>query len=348
MRFLPNRKACLGMLGFSLLLGQMPLVAHAEHDTSDFQTWQLGTIQGHITKRILGYLDTQNNVINLTDKQGNSAQGTHEGQLLVRPALGFQVTKGWSVWQGYGWTPNFQPQFRNENQIWEQALYQHRFKHFAISNRTRLEIRWIANTDGQTAVRLRNQFRVVVPLGKTRWSLVAFDEPFINLNTVPMGPRQGFNQNWAFLGIERTLHTGVNLDVGYLNNYVRNFRPVPDRVNNVIFVSLNINLPGTGFDLHHQPPGNGKTPNKVSMSADGQAAVPLLPDIQPNLEIAPITPASQLEAQPSSGESAQSSMAEPSTQVEHVNAIPAVFQPEPKASTLTGSAKSPNAEAEVH
>jgi|GEM_PF-256269 len=302
MRFFPIRKACLKVLALSLLLGQCPQPAHADPNTTDFETWQIGTIQGHLTKRFLYYLDTQNNEINLTDKKGNSANNnTHEGQLLVRPALGFQVTKGWSVWQGYGWAPTFQPQYRNEQQIWEQALYQHRFKHFAFSNRSRLELRWIQNTSGEMGVRFRNQLRVMVPFGKTRWGLVAFDEPFFNLNSVNNGPRAGFNQNWAFIGIERRLTNSMNLDVGYLNNYVRNFRPVPDRINNVIFVSLNVNMPGTGFDLNPSHRSGPAAKSKSSMmptapmavgQEDGQqagGAVGLLPVAQPNLEIAPIT-----------------------------------------------------------
>jgi len=316
MRFPPIGKVCLSLLGLFVLLSQMPLMALADapNYTTDFETWQIGTVQGHITKRILGYFDTQTNEINLTNKKGNSTPGTHYGQILMRPAIGLQVTKGWSLWQGYGWTPNFQPQFRNENQIWEQALYQHRFKHLAFSNRTRLEMRWIDHQNGQTSVRARDQVRVAVPLGKTRWSLVAFDEVFWNLNTVPNGPRQGFNQNWAFLGLERTLRTGVNLDVGYLNNYVRNFRPVPDRMNNVIFVSLNINMPGTGFDLHKQNPTQAPASSKTSMlptqpmtagqAVEGQTDAALLPSAQPSLDIAPITPAVEGDVKSANAENA--------------------------------------------
>ena len=287
MPFPSLRKASLGCLVLMMLFGNIPLAAQAdERPITDFQTWQIGTVRGHITKRIMGYLDTQNNEVNLTNKQGNSAPGTHYGQILVRPAIGYQLTKGWSIWQGYGWTPSFQPQFRNENQIWEQLLYEHRFKYVTLSNRTRFEIRRIADAGG-TSFRIRNQFRVAFPLGKTRWSLVAFDEPFYNLNTVTTGPRQGFNQNWAFIGIGRRITDHINLDVGYLNNYVRNFSPAPDRVNNVIFVSLGYNVPGTGFDLRR--PNASRPQASVKDSQQQDAATSLLPVAEPNLEISPIT-----------------------------------------------------------
>jgi hypothetical protein len=298
MRFLPIRKACLGLLLFSLAFGAALPFAQAEQPyTQDFQTWQFGVMQGHITKRILGYFDTQVNTVNLTQNPNNSLSNKHAGQLLIRPAIGLQLTKGWSIWQGYGWTPNFQPEYRNENQLWEQLVYQHCFKHLNFSNRTRFEIRRIYAAGG-TALRLRNQVRLAVPLGKTRWSLVAFDEPFFNLNTVDNGPRAGFNQNWAFLGIGRRLTKSVNLDIGYLNNYVRNFAPVPDRMNHVIFAALNINVPGTGFDLRKpnatKPSSSGpaKSSGDSPNSANAQELTPaisLLPVVEPNLEIAPVT-----------------------------------------------------------
>jgi hypothetical protein len=242
-----KQKALHGLLGLLLSLSFLGTSAWAEPVLDDFQAWQIGVLRGHITDRVLWYLDTQNNEVNLPGQPGRSAHNpdnnhfTHEGQLLVRPALGYQLNKAVSVWQGYGWTPSYQPQFRNEHQIWEQVLLQKNFKHLNLSNRTRLEIRRIQDAQG-TALRLRDQLRAAIPLGKTPWSLVAYDEPFFNLNSVQAGPHSGFNQNWAFLGINRKITRNVNAEVGYLNNYVRNFRPVPDRINHVIMFSLNINL----------------------------------------------------------------------------------------------------------
>lgn len=237
-----SRKELSALLALLPLLSlSAPAVFADSFVTDDLQTWQIGVIRGHITNRLLGYLDAQNNVVDMTSKPTQFNGKTHEGQLLIRPALGFQVNKYLSVWQGYGWTPGFQPQFRNENQIWEQVLLERNFQHIRLSSRTRLEIRRIQDADG-TALRLRNQFRVMVPLGQTQWSLVAYDEPFFNLNTVGNGPRSGFNQNWLFAGINRRFGKNFNMEVGYLNNYVRNFNPVPDRMNHVIMIGLNMNV----------------------------------------------------------------------------------------------------------
>jgi hypothetical protein len=72
-----------------------------------------------------------------------------------------------------------------------------------------------------------------VPIGKTKWSVVACDEPFFNLNTVNNGPRGGFNQNWLFLGINRRFNNHLNAEVGYLNNYV-SIVPVQDEARHYV------------------------------------------------------------------------------------------------------------------
>jgi hypothetical protein len=242
------------VFGFGLLAA-LTTVPVAQADPfvmqNDLQMWQIGSIRTHITKRILGYMDVQNNEVNLTGTKGHSTPGTHYGQLLIRPAIGFQVNKYLSVWQGYGWTPSFQPQFRNENQIWEQFILERKFEHLhnlSLSSRNRLEIRRIAGAGG-TALRYRNQLRAALPLGKTKWSLVMYDEPFINLNTVGNGPRSGFNQNWFFFGINRKISKSVSAEVGYLNNYVNNPLNSTDRMNHVIMISMNINPTFSGIDL---------------------------------------------------------------------------------------------------
>ncbi len=249
------------LLGLLLFCGVLSLPALAETPIQDeAQAWQIVILRGHLTRRFLGYLDAQNHVANLTDKPGRSVQHAYESQLMLRSALGVQLTDRLTYWQGFGWMPSFQPQFRNEYQAWEQLLYERRFKYFSVTSRTRLESRYIENTGSGASHRVWSQLRVGVPLGRnSRWSLVVFDQPFYNLNSVPNGPRHGFNQNWAFVGVGRRLTKTLSLDAGYLNNYVRNYRPVPNRMNHVFFVSVVYNLGNAGVDLRkpkqpdHQP-----------------------------------------------------------------------------------------------
>ncbi len=50
---------------------------------------------------------------------------THLNQNVLRPALGYQLTKDFSIWQGYAYNPVFYPRFVNEQHIWQQALCKH-------------------------------------------------------------------------------------------------------------------------------------------------------------------------------------------------------------------------------
>ena len=304
----PLRKIGFSLMALLLLGAALPGAVQAEtFIKDDTQAWQILTLRGHLTKRFMGYLDTQNFEVNLTNKPGNSFHQTHEGQLVIRPALGFQLTKTLSVWEGFGWAPSYQPQFRNEFQAWEQLLYERHFKHLNVTNRIRLEHRYIENAGNGAALRMREQLRLAVPLGKSKWSLVASDEGFYNLNSMPTGPKHGFNQNWFFVGIGRRLTKTLNLDVGYLNNFVRSDRPIPNRMNHVFFVLIACNLGNAGFDLRKpkDAAANLKTAEETSempsilsavdftsvaipVATGDASAVTSSSAIQPDLEIAPV------------------------------------------------------------
>lgn len=203
----------------------------------DLQTWQVVTLKGHLTDRVLGYVDVQSN----TDLQDASDTDRHYSQLLIRPALGYQVTKDLSIWQGYGWTPSFQPKFKNENILFQQAILEHHFSRLTVSNRSRLEENFIPGA-GNTPLRFRNLTRFTYPLGKSKWSLVAYDELFINLNNAQnlATPRSGIDQNWAFMGLNRKVNDHLNIDAGYLGDYVNHRGPgAIDRWNHVLMLQAN-------------------------------------------------------------------------------------------------------------
>lgn len=229
-------------LGVLVLVQQVVAAAPPEHYLEDdFQTWQIVSLRGHVHGRVLGYLDIQNN----EDVQDKLNTHQHEAQLLIRPAVGYDLGKGFSVWQGYGWTPSHQPVFRNEHQLWQQLLVEHKFKRLNLVNRTRLEERFISDA-GNTPLHLRNLTRVSYPLGKSqKWAIVLYDELFVNLNfaqNLP-GPRSGLDQNWTFAGINRKFNKHINIDLGYLGNYVNRRGPgTIDRWNHVLMIGLNLNI----------------------------------------------------------------------------------------------------------
>lgn len=112
---------------------------------------------------------------------------------------------------------------RPEHRIFQQSVYETPVGlfPFALTNRTRLEERWIEQTD-QTAFRLRHMLRGMQPIGNTgKWALVAYDEVFLNLNDVDNGPQEGFAQNRAFFGFNRELTPSIHGEFGYLNQFIR-------------------------------------------------------------------------------------------------------------------------------
>ncbi|MGC4097661.1 MAG: DUF2490 domain-containing protein [Nitrospira sp.] len=176
-------------------------------------------------------------------------------QLLLRPALGYQLTENVSIWQGYAWVGNFnqrhtppQSPFFEENRIYQQINYTSKFESFKILSRFRLEERWIEHADG-TALRFRLMLRGMYPLPSApEWALVTYDEIFVNLNTVGAvqgkGPAAGFDQNRFFVGINRTFGKHFNMDAGYQNQLL-NSRSIPDlanQMNHTIVLNLYINL----------------------------------------------------------------------------------------------------------
>ena len=161
--------------------------------------------------------------------------------LAIRPAGGYQITDHWSMWMGYGYTPTFNP-FRPEHRVFQQSLYVTNLGPLKMVNRTRLEERMIHDA-GQPAMRLRHYLWFQYPLPQApKWSLIAADEPFINLNTVTTGPSAGFDQNRLYLGVGRQLTDYLRLEVDYLQQFVEGHRGADNTVRNGGFILLAFNF----------------------------------------------------------------------------------------------------------
>lgn len=187
----------------SCFVGRVQAGSSVEHD---FQLWTPVYITFPIHNKVKGYFEVNPRV-------GDDA--TNMNQLLIRPALGCQLTKNLSLWQGYAWVTNYQPTFRDEHRLYQQLLYNKSFANLKLMSRSRLEERFIEETDG-TAVRARTMLRGNIPLGDAnRWSFVLYDEIFVNLNSLQNGPEAGFDQNRVFAGFNQKVHENLNIDIGY-------------------------------------------------------------------------------------------------------------------------------------
>ncbi len=223
--------------------------AQASIFSQDFRLWSPVFVTVSLPSLFLAYMEVNPRFADL-DNAG------HIDQLLLRPALGYKLMENLSIWQGYAWVGNFnqahtpsQSPFFDENRIYQEVNYTHKFDSFKILSRTRLEERWIEHADG-TALRFRTMLRGMYPFPMApEWALVAYDEIFVNLNTVGTtkggkGPAAGFDQNRVFVGVNRTFSKSFNADFGYQNQLL-NSRTIPNlanQMNHIILIQFFITL----------------------------------------------------------------------------------------------------------
>lgn len=167
-------------------------------------------------------------------------EGKHLDVSILRPAIYYAVNQNTSIWLGYA-NVRFHPSGRSsreENRLWQQFLYKFEpIDNVFMQSRTRFEQRHFENAS-DTGYRLRQLFRVSVPLNRSPYSLVLWDEYFIHVNDTDWGAVRGFDQNRTFLGVNTKINQQVALEVGYLNQHIntRNF----DRENHALSTTLNL------------------------------------------------------------------------------------------------------------
>lgn len=110
-----------------------------------------------------------------------------------------------------------------------------------FQNRTRFEQRTITSSLPGTSLRWRHQLKWNYPINN-RWSFVASEELFANMNTVSWGPAAGFDQNRVFVGAGRKFTSTYRAEVGYMNQYV-NKGLVHDLIDHQLSLNLYINVP---------------------------------------------------------------------------------------------------------
>lgn len=246
-----RRRRVTGIISISVFVWSLlpSPVAFAQSPSTfkqDLALWAPVFMTVKLPKSFYAYMEVNPRFFDLDD-------GGDIGQLLLRPAAGYQLTEKLSIWQGYAWVGNFnvphtppQSSFFEENRIYQQANYVHKFQSWNTLSRFRLEERWIEGAAG-TAVRLRLMWRGLYPLPiAPEWAFATYDEVFINLNTVEgrRGPEAGFDQNRFFIGINRTFSKRFNMDFGYQNQLL-NSKAIPElanQMNHIVLLNFFINL----------------------------------------------------------------------------------------------------------
>jgi hypothetical protein len=165
------------------------------------------------------------------------------GQSIVRPGIGYALDECAVFWVGYGWIRSSPESVRDfdEHRVWQQLTWSKEIKPARLGFRSRLEQRFL-ETGSDTGWRFRQMITWRRPMQcSPRFSLVAWDEFFIHLNSTDWGADSGFDQNRVFLGFGWKCRPGSRwrVETGYLNQHVD--RPGRADVTNHL-VSINLFL----------------------------------------------------------------------------------------------------------
>jgi len=211
-------------------------------DINDNQTW------GNVTA--VGSLSSLNSALKnfkyWAEFQGRFGDNTSRfSQAIIRPGIGYVINPTTSVWLGYALVHTAEPFSKatfNERRIWQQLSLNDKFSFGTASSRTRLEERLVPSLGDDTSLRLRQMFKIWVPLtAAPAYSLVASDEYFLNLNNSDWGPRRGFDQNRAFIGMGYDFDKEIKAEIGYMNQYINRPRTSINRNDHILSINFYLN-----------------------------------------------------------------------------------------------------------
>lgn len=181
----------------------------------DAHVWVNLTSMGSLSGKLIYFAEIQPRLYDNSERLG---------QLLIRPAIGWQVSPNLALHQGYAHIAQPVKGGRdiNEERSFQQATWTiGRIGRGTLSSRTRFEQRWRSD-GGDVGFRLREMLRYVHPLhasGKGPKALV-YAEGFLAANDTDWGARKGFDQLRSFVGLEIPVKGRTTVEAGYLNQRV--------------------------------------------------------------------------------------------------------------------------------
>jgi Protein of unknown function (DUF2490) len=185
-----------------------------------------------------------------TEYQWRRANGFSDWQQsLARIGLDYQLSKTCAISGGYGWIISYpygnQPiaNRTNENRIWQQVNLKAQYGPIQVQHRYRLEQRWIDTVFRQ---RIRYRAQCIIPLQSSyKEKGTGF---FMNMNDeVFLGFGQGIgknilDQNRFILAIGYKWSPALNIQLGYLNQFVVKSNGFEMERNHTLWTSIVYNL----------------------------------------------------------------------------------------------------------
>jgi len=236
----PRSRSLLLFATLLIVLLSTSRVARGE-TREDAGLWVMAMMEGSIggrkqaPSRFRWWLDIQPRFL-------EGVSGLQQG--LFRPGVGYALAESTTAWIGYArvYTASASGATSNEDRIWQQFLWKSRVGDFKFQSRTRLEQRFF-DTGSDTGWRLRQFVKASWNFPhESRFSLVGYEELFLDLNDTSWGQRSGFAQNRLFLGIGMKLDARgrTKLEIGYLNQYLDGAGP--NRMNHILSINLFFNF----------------------------------------------------------------------------------------------------------
>jgi hypothetical protein len=227
-------------LTISSLLFSSPVIA--AKDINDYQTWGTATAVGSLET----FHPALKNFKYWAEIQARFGDDTSRfSQAIIRPGIGYVFNTTTSVWGGFAFVPTAEPFSKttfNERRIWQQLLWNDKFSFGTVSSRSRLEERLVPRLGDDTGMRFRQMFKISVPLtAAPAYSIVASDEYFLNLNNVDWGPRRGFDQNRAFIGMGYNINKEIKTEIGYMNQYINRPHNPINRNDHILSINFYFN-----------------------------------------------------------------------------------------------------------
>lgn len=152
---------------------------------------------------------------------------------IVRPGITYYINEHLRFTTGYAYARSFPPAglhtVRPENRLWQQVLWTSRSKRFQTQQWIRIEERFnrkIVNDRLQEGSNFNFRFRyllnLMVPLNRDfiepNTLFFAFNDE-IHINAGKQITQNVFDQNRLFVGLGYQFTKGLNLQVGYMNQF---------------------------------------------------------------------------------------------------------------------------------
>lgn len=164
--------------------------------------------------------------------------------LLIRPGLSWYVQPGQTLSAGYAYIGTFNRDAEDavEHRIWQQWVSSYRLQRVNVSQRLRLEQRFIGRPGAPDVYsdRFRWFARAQLPLNASTFTQGAFlafqNEAMVNLSGRDALNAPLFDQNRAYVAFGWRLNRTADVEIGYLNQWINGKNR--DTVNHVLQVAL--------------------------------------------------------------------------------------------------------------